>query len=112
MRTRQQLIVATLDLLNVTQAGQDPEPEDVTKVDELIDGQLSELNTLRIINFTNRKEFDDQFIDPLATVMANAAAPSFGQPRNPDSLREARNRLREMRNSSWTADTVTPSLYF
>lgn len=112
MMTRQQLIVATLDLLNATEAGQDPEPEDVTKIDEMIDGQLAELNALRIINFTNKQSFDDQFVDPLAIVIATAAAPAFGQPRNPASLSEAKDRLRSMRNSSWTTDTVTPSLYF
>lgn len=112
MKTRQDLIVATLDLLNATQAGQDPEPEDVTKIDSVINGKLDELNELGIIYFGDRQNFEDKFIDPLSIIIANTAAPSFGQPRNPVSLLEAENRLREMRNSDWMRTTVTPSQYF
>lgn len=112
MKTRQELIAATLKKLNAIGAGQAPEPEDAQEIDDLIDGKLAELNANNIMYFVDRQEFDDECVDPLAIILADQAAPSFGQPSNPESRILAENRLRSLRNSSWQWDDVTPSQYY
>lgn len=112
MKTRQDLIEATLDLLNAIAAGQAPEPEDVEKVDKTIDGKLAELNRRRIYWSAETEEFDDEMIDPLAIILANTNAPAFGQPRNPASVIEAEGILREFRGSDWSPNDVIPAQYF
>lgn len=112
MKTRQDLIEATLELLNAIAAGQPPEPEDVLKIDKTIDGQLSSLNRKNIYWSADYDEFEDEMVDPLSVIIANANAPAFGQPRNPDSVLTAENTLREFRNSSWSPSDVIPSQYY
>ena len=112
MATRQELIEATLELLNVIAAGQSPSAEDVVKVDKTINGKLSELNRRNIYWSAETDEFDEEVIDPLAIILANTNAPAFGQPRNPESVRQAEDTLREFRGSDWSPNDVTPSTYF
>jgi hypothetical protein len=112
MKTRQELIAATLKKLNVIGAGQAPEPEDVQEIEDNIDGKISELNANQIFYFSDRQNFEEECVDPLAIILADQAAPSFGQPSNAESRILAENRLRSLRNSSWQREDVIPSLYF
>lgn len=112
MKTRQELIAATLKKLNVIAAGQDPETEDVQEIDLLIDGKLAEMNRRKILWFSSKTEFADEHFDCLAVILADQAAPLFGQPSNPESRIFAENRLREMRNIPRVDSDVTPSEYF
>jgi hypothetical protein len=112
MKTRQDLIAATLQLLNAVGAGQNPEPEDVAVIDGLIDGKLAELSWREIFYANDPSEFDDEFVDPLAIILANAAAPSFGQARNAESQAAAESILRQMRNSTYVSGSVLPGEYF
>ena len=112
MKTREDLITATLLLLNVLAAGQAPEAEDVETIDGLIDGKIAELNRRDIIFFTDTQKFDDENVDPLATLLADEAAPSFGQPRNPDSRADAIYRLYAMRPSTYVPGSTLQVDYF
>lgn len=112
MKTRQDLIAATLELLNVLASGQAPEPEDVLTIDGLIDGKIAELNARDIYWCANTQQFEDQYVDPLATLLADMAAPSFGQPRNADSRADAINRIREMKPSTYVSGSVMTAEYF
>lgn len=112
MQTRQELIAATLTLLNAIGSGQTPEAEDVETIDKIINGKLSELNRREIMWFDDTTKFEDEYMDPLAIILADAAAPSFGQPRNPDSRMDAETRLRQMRPTDRVDVDVTPSEYF
>ncbi|OAP40360.1 hypothetical protein AU381_00075 [Sinorhizobium glycinis] len=112
MKTREELITATLQLLNAVAAGQAPEAEDVETIDGLVDSAVAELNRRDIIFFTDTQEFDDEFVDPLATYLANMAAPSFGQPRNPDSVAEAIARMYAMRPSTYVSGSAQQTDYF
>ncbi|MDX1240364.1 hypothetical protein GOL95_09915 [Sinorhizobium medicae] len=112
MKTRAELITATLLALNVLAAGQAPEAEDVETVDGFIDGKIAELNRRDIIFFTDTQNFEDEFVDPLATLLADEAAPSFGQARNPDSRAEAISRLYAMRPSTYVSGSVLKTDYF
>ena len=112
MKTRADVIAATLKLLNALAAGQTPEPEDVAEIDVLIDGLVAELNERDIVSFSATDEFEDQFEDPLSILLADRAAPSFGQPRSPDSRGEAIARLYAMRPSTYVDGTAAPVDYF
>lgn len=111
MKTRHELIVATLELLNAIGAGQPPSPEDVQQIDARVDGKLQELSRRGIIT-TEKDQFDDEVVDPLAVILADMAAPSFGQPRKPESRFAAEFTLREMQAATLVPSDVTPSLYY
>lgn len=112
MKTRQDLIKRTLELLNVIGSGQAPDAEDVQTIDDLIDGRLKELNRSNVMYFGDYDRFEDEFIDPLATILGDTAAPDFGQARDAVRVSTAENRLRSMNGSDWTPATVVPSVYF
>jgi hypothetical protein len=112
MKYRQDLIVAVLDLLVSSAAGQDPEPEDVTKVDEKIDGAIKELNRGDVIFFTNTQQFEDEYVEPLALYIANIVAPAFGQPRDETRDASAKARLYAMRPSTYVKGSVLAVDYF
>jgi len=106
-KTRQELIAATLALLQADGgAGQSPEPEDVEVIEKMIDSKLAELDRRDIAAFPDKNKFADEFLDPLSTILANAAAPQFGQPRNYDSQAAAENILRALKPSSYTGSVL------
>jgi len=100
-KTRSDLIVATLQLLNVVGAGQNPAAEDVTEIEKLIDGKLDYLEYRDIVTLPDREEFEDVYIEPLSIILANQAAPAFSQPRNPESNLMAERMLREIKPNTW-----------
>lgn len=106
MKTRADLIASTLKLLNAIAAGQTPEPEDVAEIDAILDGKLDELNDREVVYFSDYEEFEDRYIDPLAIILANTAAPGFGQPRNPDSVANAERTLQAFKASSYVGQAL------
>lgn len=111
MPTRQDLIRETLKKLNVLAAGQAPEPEDTTAIDESMDGLLLEAG-VRVGNYFNADdEIADEYLDPLATVLANFNAPGFGQPQNGVSFADAINRLRYLRPSDYVGQPQNTSYF-
>jgi hypothetical protein len=112
VKTRADLIAATLTLLNAIGSGQTPEAEDYETINILINGKVRELNRQDVIFFSDTTQFEDEFIDPMATILADMAAPSFGQPRNPASRDDAIARIRAMRPSTRVSEDVTPSVYY
>lgn len=112
MKTRNDLIVATLKLLNAIASGQTPEAEDVAEIEGLIEGKLDELEYREILQLGDRQEFDDVVVDPLAIILANTAAPSFGQPRNPDSQMTAERTLRSLRPNTHVDGSTLYTDYF
>jgi hypothetical protein len=112
MKTRADLIAATLKLLNVLAAGQSPEAEDVEEIDAIIDGKLAELNLREIIYIADTDEMEDELIDPLSVILANTAAPSFGQPRNEESRLTAEATLRSFAPSTYVRGSVVAVDYF
>lgn len=112
MKTRQDLIVATLKLLNAIAAGQEPEAEDVSEIDAIIDGKLEEMSIREIAFFPDKDQFEDFHIDPLAVILANTAAPGFGQPRNPDSAAIAEAMLQAFKPSTYVPGSTMDTDYF
>lgn len=112
MKTRQDLIAATLGLLNAIAAGQNPAPEDVQEIDSIIDGKIHELEVREVITISDTDEFEDFMIDPLSIILANAAAPKFGQPRNEDSRMTAEATLRSFKPSTYVSGSTLAVDYF
>lgn len=100
-KTRNDLIVATLNLLNAIGVGQNPAPEDIAAIEAVIDGKLDELEYREIVTLPDRQDFEDVYVDPLSIILANTAAPSFGIPRNPDSQMAAERTLRQIKPSTY-----------
>lgn len=112
MKTRSDLIARTLELLNALAAGQDPAPEDVLAIDGTIDGKLTELSRRGYYTTSDTTQFSDEFVDPLAIILANTSAPSFGQPRNPDSVASAEATLLSLKPSTYVPMSVLTVDYF
>ncbi|MDX3926741.1 MAG: hypothetical protein QHC90_13180 [Shinella sp.] len=112
MKTRQDLIAATLKLLNAIGAGQAPEAEDFEEIDRIIDGKLAELNEQDIYWSSDTQNFEDKFIDPLATILGDEAAPSFGQARSEERVATAIMRIRAMKPSTYVSGSPLAVDYF
>lgn len=113
MKTRQELIAATLALLQADGgAGQSPEPEDVEVIEKMIDSKLADLDRRQIASFPDKMNFADEYLDPLSTILANAAAPQFGQPRNPQSQELAEAMMRAFKPSTYVVGSVVAVDYF
>ena len=113
MKTRQDLILATLKLLQADGGvGQNPPPENVEDIDGIIDGKLAELSQRQIYGANDPQQFDDEVIEPLSTILANSVAPSYGQPRNDASKQAAENTLRQLKPSTYVSGSVLPVEYF
>lgn len=112
MQTRQELIERTLKLLNVLAAGQSPEPEDVETVDKYIDGLIDELSDNGTIYSSDKQQFEDKFIDPLATILGDVAAPDFGQGRDRERWLTAVQRLQSMKPNTYVTYSAQQTDYF
>lgn len=113
MKSRNDLIIATLKLLQADGgAGQAPEPENVVEIDNIINGKLDELNDRELYFSNDPDSFEDKYVDPLAVILANTAAPTFGQARNAQSQAVAEGVLRQMKNSNFVAGSTLAVDYF
>ncbi len=107
MKTRTDLITATLKLLQADGGiGQMPEAENVDDIDEMLDGILDEMSELGAYSPDDYTSFEDKYIDPLATVVAYTANPSYGAARSDDSRDAAIRRLRAMRPSTYVSGST------
>lgn len=107
MKTRTDLITATLKLLQADGGiGQMPEAENVTDIDLIMDGVLDEMSELGAYSPDDYQTFEDKYIDPLATVIAYTANPSYGSARSEDSRDAAIRRLRAMKPSTYVTGST------
>lgn len=93
-KTRTELKNQALANLLVIGSGQEAEEEDAATVDALIDPLLEDLNARGIAYVPNTDEIEAALFLPLAELLANEAAPSFGQPKNPPKQDACEERLR------------------
>lgn len=110
--TRQDLLLAVLQRLLIYGPGEVPAPEDTEKVDRHVDPQLKQLARRGIVYVQDTDDIEDDYEDPLVTIIANACAPAYGQARNPTSVLEAENLLREMQSGDGAGAGTTKSLYY
>lgn len=113
MKTRTDLITATLTLLQADGgAGQSPEAEDVAQIEAIIDGKLDELAAREILYVDDREEFADAVIDPLSVILANTAAPRYGQARDEGRRLAAEATLLSMKPSTYVPGSTLAVDYF
>ena len=113
MQTREDLITATLKLLQADGGiGQTPEAENVTDIDAIMDGVLDEMNEIGAYYTSDYTEFENKYVDPLATVIAYTANPSYGSARSEDSRDMAIRRLRAMKPSTYVTGSTLQVDYF
>lgn len=113
MKTRTDLITATLRLLQADGGiGQTPEAENVDDIDRIMDGVLNEMNDIEAYGVTDYSEFEDKYIDPLATIIAYTANPTYGSARSEDSRAAAIARLRSMKPSTFVRGSTLQVDYF
>lgn len=105
-RTRSDLIVRVLGLLGITETGQDPSAEDVELVDGYVDGKFAELARRRVFYVQADATIDDEAFLPLAKIVANAVAPEFGLPFDPNTDVREEARLREMQLEPGINDVI------
>ena len=112
MKTRQDLIIAVLEKLNAVGVGQAPAAEDILTVGAKVDGKLPELAHRQVIYVPDADQIEDEYLDPLATIVADASAASYGQARNRDAVIWAENTLREMQIGVGAGSQVIRAQYF
>lgn len=110
--TRQDLILAVLERLNVVGVGQAPAAEDIATVGARLDGQLSQLARRGVVYVQDADDLDAELIDPLATIVASACAPAYGQAPNRAGVIEAENTLREMQPGDGAGRGTVSARYY
>jgi hypothetical protein len=112
-KTRLQLASMALDEMLVVGAGQSPADEDIEKVDGRLDGLIGELEGRGVLQIADDQDIPVEWTGPLAELLANECARSFGKEKMPEQMREAvEERLRIMVNRQDTNKTlkVDPSM--
>jgi hypothetical protein len=113
MATRTDLITATLKLLQADGGiGQTPEAENVEDIDAIMNGVLDEMSEIGAYSPDDYTTFEDKYIDPLATIIAYTANPSYGAARSEDSRWAAIARLRSMRPSTYVSGSTLAVDYY
>jgi hypothetical protein len=101
-RTRTDLIRQALQELGLLASGQTPPPEDSEAVDEHVDGVLAMLSRRDIVTVDDVDDIPEEWFLPLATILGDASASSFGMAglpasaSNRDPVGDAERMLREI----------------
>lgn len=92
--TREQLVGIALRRLGIPGAGQTASAEDTQAVDEYVGSVMADLSRRNIFQWGDPDQIDDAAAQHLATILADAAAPDFGQPQDDQRRLMAESRLR------------------
>lgn len=84
IKSRRELIDMALSNLGVLAAGQQPETEDLQRVDAFVDAMLADLRVRDIIDIPSGDEFDIGVFADLAVCLANTCRHAFGLSGNPE----------------------------
>jgi hypothetical protein len=79
-KTRTDLIERAATALGALPSGQSLSPEDRATIDNLVDPLVSQLSADFIVQIQDTDAIPVEYFLPLATLLANEAGPSFGQP--------------------------------
>ena len=111
-RTQNDLIQRSLEMLNALAAGQSPSPEDGQNIRGHIASTLPRLEARGILYVPEVEEIDDEVFEDLATLVADSARPSYGQPRDPDQRLRAEWSLREMQGGDGAGTNTIRATYY
>ena len=99
-KTRNDLVRAALAKLQVLAAGQTPVAEDFDEMDGHVDATIAELDADDIVTVFDVEEIPVEWFEPIAVILADNAAFSFGlpgvpaSPANPNPVASAQDKLR------------------
>lgn len=104
-KTRQDLIERAATELGILPANATLSDEDKTTIDNLVDPLLSEL-AVSLIAIADSEAIPSEYFLPVARLLANEAAPSFGQPYSEDVKRINERMLRRLASTRPTREPV------
>lgn len=111
MATRENLVSAAAEKLQILEAGQTLEDEDEEKIDAKVPGLFAQLSRDEICAIGDEDDIPDEWFDPLAGLLANMAASTFGKPYSPDVKRIFEMDLRRMNVSRATFQPMRAEHY-
>ena len=111
MADRDDLIFRTLRNLGVLPMGQTPSAEERESIDDILDWTIADLTLRNIIRNVSADFPDDDFIIPLANIVAWRAASEFGQGKDAGLAAlafQAEQQLKEPMTASTATSIVRP----
>lgn len=109
-KSRVDLIRRAATELGKLVSGQDIEAEDNDTIDGLVDPLLRQLSFDGIITI-DPDAIESEYFLPLARLLANESAPSFGTPKSPDIQAMEERTLRRLTASKPTYETLKVSYF-
>lgn len=110
-KTRTQLIERAATELGVLVSGQTLEDEDSDTIDNLVDPLTRQLSLDSVVDIADTDAVESEYFLPLARLLANEAAPSFGQQRSEDVKMANERLLRRLSATRSTGETLK-ALYY
>lgn len=104
MTTRAELVSEAAKKLQILEAGQTLAAEDSVDIDGRIPGLFAQLAADEICVVGDEDDIPDQWLDPLAGLLANMAASTYGKPYSPDVKEVLERQLRRMNASRPTGE--------
>jgi hypothetical protein len=111
VKTRVDLIERAATELGVKTSNTALQDEDYQTIDGLVDPFLLQLSVDSVVNVSDSDEIEAEFFLPLAKLLANVAAPSFGQQESPDVKALQERILRRITAGKPTYQTIK-ALYY
>lgn len=110
-KTRTDLIERAATELGALPSGETLSDEDSATIDNLVDPLQMQLSMDGVVDIGDIEQIPSEYFLPLAKLLANVAAPSFGQQENPDVKAMNEQILRKLTASKPTYE-VQKAVYF
>lgn len=110
-KTRTQLIERAAVELGALTSGDSLSDEDSDTIENLVDPLFRQLEIDSVVTVQDTQAIESEFFLPLARLLANEAAPSFGQQTSPDVKAVNERMLRRLSATRPTGE-VMKSLYY
>lgn len=111
MATREQLVSRAAKKLQILEAGQTLEDEDEEVLDDSVEGLFAQLAKDEICIIGDDSSIPEEWLDPLAGLLANMCASDFGKPYSPDVKTVFEAQLRKMNASKSTYGPLEGNYY-
>jgi hypothetical protein len=110
-KTRNDLIERAAAELAVLVSGQSLSDEDRATIDNLVDPLIRQLSLDSVVDIGDTDAIESEYFLPLARLLANEAAPSFGQARSEDVKVVNEKLLRKLTATKPTYETLRATYY-
>jgi hypothetical protein len=110
-KTRTDLIERAATELGALTSGQNLEQEDSDAIDNLVDPLIQQLALDGVVNIQDTGAIESEFFISLSKLLANEAAPSFGQQTSADVKLANENTLRRLSATRPTYEVLQGTYY-